>query len=54
VRTHGTPNQIGPASAGGQHTDAILRELGFPEDEIARFHAERIVWSEEGVAAAAR
>jgi crotonobetainyl-CoA:carnitine CoA-transferase CaiB-like acyl-CoA transferase len=32
-----------PAPLHGQHTDEILREHGYPQDEIAVFRAQRVV-----------
>lgn len=50
MRRHGpllifseTPATPGPGTVAGQHTDAILRELGYDEESIARLSAERVV-----------
>ena len=37
------PGICSPTPEHGQHTDEILAELGYPADEIARFHSEGIV-----------
>jgi len=37
------PPPMGPVPALGQHTDAILAELGYGATDIARLHAERAV-----------
>jgi formyl-CoA transferase len=34
---------MGPVPAVGEHTDAILRELGRDDDAIASLHAEGVV-----------
>jgi crotonobetainyl-CoA:carnitine CoA-transferase CaiB-like acyl-CoA transferase len=41
-----TPEQCGPAILGGEHTDALLTELGYRDDEIHELWAEGVVWSE--------
>ncbi|MBI2959319.1 MAG: CoA transferase [Betaproteobacteria bacterium] len=39
----GMDPRMDPVPALGEHTDAILRELGFPQAEVARLRAERVV-----------
>ena len=34
---------LDPVPALGQHTDAILRELGYADEQVARWRAERAV-----------
>jgi crotonobetainyl-CoA:carnitine CoA-transferase CaiB-like acyl-CoA transferase len=41
-----TPATPGPGCLGGQHTDAILTELGYSAREIAAFRASGVAWSE--------
>jgi hypothetical protein len=36
-----------PAPAQGRDTEAILRELGYPDGEIARLAADRVTTSDE-------
>lgn len=43
---HGTPAVPGPGSLGGDHTAAILREIGYGDADVARLYAEGVVWSE--------
>ncbi|MEE8337873.1 MAG: CoA transferase [Dehalococcoidia bacterium] len=59
IRRHGpvvtldaTPGRYGPGSLGGDHTDAILAEVGYDAAAIARMHEAGIAWSEEAVRAA--
>ncbi len=47
ARLHRTPGVLGPACLAGEHTDAILTELGYDADAIARLRAQGVVWSEE-------
>ncbi len=49
ARMHGTPNTIASAPMAGQHSEAILRELGYDATEVARLRAEGVVWAEPGV-----
>ena len=37
---------LGPASTGGQHSEEILAELGFPQDQIHEFIGNDIIWKE--------
>ncbi|GAA5150399.1 CaiB/BaiF CoA-transferase family protein [Pseudonocardia eucalypti] len=41
--TAGPPPRMDPIPAIGQHTDAVLTELGYPADEVARLRAARAV-----------
>ena len=43
---HGSPAVPGPGSLGGDHTAAILREIGYEDADVARLYAEGVVWSE--------
>lgn len=49
ARMHGTPNTLASAPLAGEHSDAILAEVGYSEDEIAVLRASGVVWAEEGV-----
>jgi crotonobetainyl-CoA:carnitine CoA-transferase CaiB-like acyl-CoA transferase len=44
---HDTPGALGPAVLAGEHTDAILAELGYDEEAIATLRANGNVWSEQ-------
>jgi crotonobetainyl-CoA:carnitine CoA-transferase CaiB-like acyl-CoA transferase len=46
VKLHRTPAVPKAACLGGEHTDAILAEVGYDADAIARLRAEGVVWSE--------
>jgi crotonobetainyl-CoA:carnitine CoA-transferase CaiB-like acyl-CoA transferase len=37
------PDKLGPTPEQGEHTDAVLRELGYAPDAIAAFHARSVV-----------
>jgi crotonobetainyl-CoA:carnitine CoA-transferase CaiB-like acyl-CoA transferase len=39
-----TPGRVGTSCIRGQHTDAILAELGYGPDEVARLHADEVVF----------
>ncbi len=41
-----TPEQPGPGCLAGDHTDAILEELGYSGDAVARLRGSSVVWSE--------
>ena len=44
---HGSPAVPGSGSLGGDHTAAILREIGYSHTEVERLYAERVIWSED-------
>ena len=44
---NGSPAVPGPGALGGDHTAALLRELGYDDAEVARLYADGVVWSEE-------
>jgi crotonobetainyl-CoA:carnitine CoA-transferase CaiB-like acyl-CoA transferase len=44
---HGSPAVPAAGSLGGDHTAAILREIGYGDAEIDRLYADGVVWSEE-------
>jgi crotonobetainyl-CoA:carnitine CoA-transferase CaiB-like acyl-CoA transferase len=51
IRRHGlpallseTPGRIAPGCLRGEHTDAILRELGYNEEQIAELEAKKVVF----------
>jgi crotonobetainyl-CoA:carnitine CoA-transferase CaiB-like acyl-CoA transferase len=46
---NGGADRYGPGVLGGQHTDAILRELGHDDAAIRGLRAAGVVWSEEAV-----
>ncbi|MBM3139972.1 MAG: hypothetical protein FJZ92_07095, partial [Chloroflexi bacterium] len=46
VRLHRTPGMPGPACLAGEHTDAILAELGYDAEAIAQLRADGVAWSE--------
>jgi crotonobetainyl-CoA:carnitine CoA-transferase CaiB-like acyl-CoA transferase len=41
-----TPGRYGPGVLAGEHTDAILAELGYDADTIGALYARGVVWSE--------
>lgn len=41
-----SPTQCGAGTLAGQHTDALLRELGYDDAAIAELRADKVVWSE--------
>jgi itaconate CoA-transferase len=43
ARISGVDPVMGPVPALGEHRDAILAELGFDRDTIARWHTEGVV-----------
>ena len=43
----GTPAVPGPGALGGDHTAAILHEIGYGDSEVARLYASGVIWSEE-------
>ena len=47
VTLAGTPGRYGPGVLGGEHTDAILAEIGYDAAAIAGFRARNIVGSEQ-------
>ena len=51
VRLFDAPPRLGPAPMAGEHTEAILRELGYDAAAIARLRGEGVVWSEPAVLA---
>jgi crotonobetainyl-CoA:carnitine CoA-transferase CaiB-like acyl-CoA transferase len=38
-----TPGRVAPPCLRGQHNRSVLAEVGYSDDEIARFEAEQIV-----------
>ena len=42
-----TPGRYGPGVLAGQHTDAILDELGYDAEAIARLREDGVAWSAE-------
>jgi crotonobetainyl-CoA:carnitine CoA-transferase CaiB-like acyl-CoA transferase len=44
---HGSPAVPGPGALGGDHTSAILREIGYSDTDVARLYSAGVVWSEE-------
>ena len=47
VTVGGPASAYGPGVLAGEHTDAILRELGHTELEIAQLRTDRVVASED-------
>jgi crotonobetainyl-CoA:carnitine CoA-transferase CaiB-like acyl-CoA transferase len=47
IRTRGTPNRVASAPLAGEQTDAILDELGYTSEDIARLHTAGVVWHED-------
>jgi crotonobetainyl-CoA:carnitine CoA-transferase CaiB-like acyl-CoA transferase len=43
------PGRYGGGMLAGEHTDAILGELGFGAEQVADLRARNVVWSEEPV-----
>jgi crotonobetainyl-CoA:carnitine CoA-transferase CaiB-like acyl-CoA transferase len=41
-----SPVRCGAGTLAGQHTDDLLRELGYDDAAIARLRADKVVWSE--------
>jgi len=49
VRLRQTPNRIASAPLAGEHTDAILEELGYDAEAVARLYEGGIVWKEPDI-----
>lgn len=47
IAFEGVAEACGPAQLSGQHTDALLAELGYDEGAIAQLRADGVAWSEE-------
>jgi len=47
ITFEGVADACGPAQLSGQHTDALLAELGYDDAAIAQLRADGIAWSEE-------
>jgi crotonobetainyl-CoA:carnitine CoA-transferase CaiB-like acyl-CoA transferase len=41
-----SPVRCGAGTLAGQHTDALLQELGYDQAAIAQLRADKVVWSE--------
>ena len=46
ARVRGAERVYGPAPSGGEHTDALLHELGYDAEAIDGLRADGVVWSE--------
>ena len=42
-----TPGRYGPGVIAGEHTDAILAELGFDSPTIGSLREQGVVWADE-------
>lgn len=42
----GSPSAPGPGALGGDRTEAILREIGYSDRDVARLYADGVTWSE--------
>ena len=51
ARVRGAERIYGPAPVGGEHAEALLFELGYDVEAIARLRAAGVIWSEPSVLA---
>jgi len=49
VKFSHNPGRYGGGMLAGEHTDALLAELGFNSEAISDLRARKVVWSEEAV-----